>query len=61
MDKYYKKILKGCVYTFCECFVAMIGTSVYLNDIDWLSIFSACSLAVLIKLCRAVMTYTHEE
>lgn len=42
--------------TFCQAFVASIGTAVVLSDVNWGYVLSASALAALLSLATSVVT-----
>lgn len=42
--------------TFCQAFVASIGTAVVLTDVNWGYVLSASALAALLSLATSVVT-----
>lgn len=42
--------------TFCQAFVASIGTAVVLTDVNWGYVLSASVLAALLSLATSVIT-----
>ncbi len=42
--------------TFCQAFVASIGTAVVLTDVNWGYVLSASALAAILSLATSVVT-----
>lgn len=40
--------------TFAQSFVAMCGTGAFLNEIDWLAVLSASTLAAIISIMTSL-------
>ena len=51
-----KAALKRAVRTICQTAVGLIGTSIVLTDVDWLTVVSASVLAGVVSLLTSAST-----
>ena len=55
MSEYWKAILKRAGYTAAEAALALIGTGVYLSDVNWKLVLSASAMAALISVLKSIV------
>ena len=59
MKKDWKKFiiaaLVRALYTFAEAALAMIGTSVFIDQVNWVQVLSASALAAIISILKSIV------
>ena len=49
------KIAKRALHTVAQTAIGIIGTSVYLGDVDWKLLISACALAGIVSTLKSML------
>lgn len=56
MKKFIKCALIRAIKTICQTAIAMIGTSSFLSEINWIAVLSASALAGILSILTSVVT-----
>ena len=53
---FWKAAAVRAIRTICQVAVAMIGTSVFLEDVNWIAVLSASALAGIVSILTSIAT-----
>lgn len=56
MSKFWKAALVRALRTFCQTAIATIGTTAYLEEINWIMVGSSSVLAALLSILNSIAT-----
>ena len=54
--KFWIAAVHRALWTFCETFIATIGTAALIEDVAWNHVLSASALAAIISVAKSVVT-----
>lgn len=56
MSKFWKAALVRALRTFCQTAIATIGTTAYLEEVNWIMVASSSVLAALLSILNSIAT-----
>ena len=56
MSKFWKAALVRALRTFCQTAIATIGTTAYLEEVNWIMVGSSSVLAALLSILNSIAT-----
>ena len=56
MSKFWKAALIRALRTFCQTAIATIGTTAYLEEVNWIMVASSSVLAALLSILNSIAT-----
>lgn len=56
MSKFWRAALIRALRTFCQTAIATIGTTAYLEEVNWIMVASSSVLAALLSILNSVAT-----
>lgn len=52
--EFWKCVLVRCVHTVCQTAVGMIGTAVFIDEVNWVAVVSASALAGVLSVLKSI-------
>jgi hypothetical protein len=53
--EFWKKVLVRAIWTFCEAFIATIGTTAVIEQVDWKIVLSTSVLAMIVSVAKSIV------
>jgi hypothetical protein len=53
--EFWKKVIVRAIWTFCEVFVATIGSTALIEQVNWKMVFSASILATIVSVAKSIV------
>lgn len=59
--EWWLKVAERSIKTFCQCFVATIGTAFVMSDVNWIQVLSASALSAILSIATSIATVPEDD